>query len=286
LYDELGSVLFEAITMLPEYGLTRADARLLSRHAGEIAGSVPPGTLVAELGSGTGTKTRHVLEAMGRRMPVDYYPIDVSASALRACVAELEPVAQVHAVNASYLEGLRRATRSRRSAQSLLLLFLGSTIGNFEPESAARFLADVRSLLKPGDAMLIGADLVKPVARMIEAYDDGVGVTAAFNKNMLARINRELGADFNVRRFEHQVRWSEEYRRIEMHLQSTCHQKVEIASADLTITFEDGEPIWTESSHKFMPEELRSMAVHAGFVDEACWIDREWPFAECLWRVA
>ena len=198
LYDELGSILFEAITMLSEYGLTRADARLLARHASEIAGSVPAGTLVAELGSGTGTKTRHVLEALGRRLPVDYYPIDVSAGALRACVAELEPVARVHAVNASYLEGLRRATRSRRPAQNLLLLFLGSTIGNFERESAARFLAEVRSLLSPGDAMLIGADLVKPVARMIEAYDDGIGVTSAFNKNMLARINRELGADFNL----------------------------------------------------------------------------------------
>jgi len=134
--------------------------------------------------------------------------------------------------------------------------------------------------------MLIGADLVKPLARMIEAYDDGIGVTSAFNKNMLARINRELGADFNVKCFEHEVRWNEEYRRIEMHLRSTCRQTVEIASVDLTITFEDGETIWTESSHKFMPEELRSMAIHAGFVDEACWIDRDWPFAECLWRVA
>lgn len=284
LYDELGSALFEAITRVPEYGLTRADARLLARYAGEVASRVAPGTLVAELGSGTGTKTRHVLEALGRSSPVDYYPIDLSASALRACAAELETVARVEPVNASYLEGLSVATQSRRPSQEVLLLFLGSTIGNFERDAAAKFLSDVRTLLRPGDAMLLGADLVKPVRRMIAAYDDSIGVTAAFNKNMLARINRELSADFDVRRFVHEVRWSSEHRRIEMHLRSMGEQTIRIASADLTISFEDGETIWTESSHKFDATELRSMASDAGFVQEACWMDREWPFAECFWR--
>lgn len=285
LYDELGSALFEAITLVPEYGLTRADARLLKRHAIEITDSIAPDCLVAELGSGTGTKTRHILAALGRRQVPEYYPIDVSTAALRACTAELESVARVTAVNASYLEGLKRATRSRRPAQNLLLLFLGSTIGNFDRPAAAAFLCDVRSLLLEGDAMLIGADLVKPPPRMLAAYDDATGVTAAFNKNLLARMNRELCANFDLHRFEHEVRWSDEDRRIEMHLRSTSDQVVDIPGADLTITLEDGETIWTESSHKFELDELQRMSAQAGFTPEECWVDREWPFAECLWRV-
>ena len=155
LYDELGSALFEAITLVPEYGLTRADARLLQRHAAEIADNVPAGCVVAELGSGTGTKTRHVLSALGRRQSVEYFPIDVSNAALRSCVSELEPVAHVVPVNASYLDGLKRANRSRDRGQNLLLLFLGSTIGNFDRPAAAAFLSDVRTLLQEGDAMLM-----------------------------------------------------------------------------------------------------------------------------------
>ncbi|HYI95972.1 MAG TPA: L-histidine N(alpha)-methyltransferase, partial [Bryobacteraceae bacterium] len=150
LYDELGSTLFEAITMLPEYGLTRADARLLRRYAPEIANASPHGVLVAELGSGTGTKTHHVLSALARRQPaVDYYPIDVSAAALRACAADLESVARVHPIHASYLDGLKRAGRGRKKDQNILLLFLGSTIGNFDREAGVRFLVDVRSVLIP-----------------------------------------------------------------------------------------------------------------------------------------
>jgi L-histidine Nalpha-methyltransferase len=290
LYDELGSTLFEAITMLPEYGLTRADARLLATYAGEIAAATPHGALVAELGSGTGTKTRHVLSALARRRavdyyPIDYYPIDVSPAALRACTAELDSVARVHPINAPYLDGLRRATRERKRDQNILLLFLGSTIGNFDREAGARFLADVRSILMPGDSMLIGADLIKPVDRMLIAYDDPIGVTAAFNKNLLARMNRELGADFDLREFEHEVRWDEQQRRIEMHLRSNRCQTVEIAAADLRIQLVAGETIWTESSHKFLPAELRSLASSAGFVEQSCWSDEEWPFAECLWLV-
>jgi L-histidine Nalpha-methyltransferase len=286
LYDALGSALFEAITLLPEYGLTRADARLLQAHAAEIASSVPPGTFVAELGSGTGTKTRHILEALGGGKSVDYYPIDVSAAALRACAAELEPVARIHPRNASYIEGLKLATRAREPQQNLLLLFLGSTIGNFSRDASARFLAEIRSLLSPGDTLLIGADLVKPIPVMVAAYDDPAGVTAAFNKNILGRINRELGANFDLRKFEHEARWNERYRRIEMHLRSTADQTVELPGADLTVALEDGETIWTESSHKFKPAELESMASSAGFRQEACWVDRGWPFAECMWRAS
>jgi L-histidine N-alpha-methyltransferase len=286
LYDEVGSALFEAITLVPEYGLTRADARLLKRHAAELADNLTPGSLVAELGSGTGAKTRHILAALGRPQVVEYYPIDVSAAALRACAMELDSVARVTPVNATYLEGLRRANRARRPGQNLLLLFLGSTIGNFARPAASAFLADVRSLLVEGDALLLGADLVKAVPRMLCAYDDAAGVTAAFNKNLLARMNRELCANFDLRHFEHEVRWNDEERRIEMHLRSISDQIVEIPGADLTITLEDGETIWTESSHKFDLCELQGIAAQAGFEEQACWVDREWPFAECLWRVS
>ena len=285
LYDELGSALFEAITHLAEYGLTRADARLLKRHASEIAARVPADVLVVELGSGTGTKTRHVLEALGNGRPVDYYPIDVSAGALRACAAELGSVAHVSPINAPYIEGLNRASQCRRPGQSILVLFLGSTVGNFDRESAARFLVEVRSLLVKDDALLIGADLVKSVPRMLAAYDDPLGVTAAFNKNLLARMNRELSADFDVRRFVHEVRWKQPERRIEMHLRSIGPQRIHISAADLTVSMEEGETIWTESSHKFERAELTSMANSAGFLEEACWVDCEWPFAESLWRV-
>jgi L-histidine N-alpha-methyltransferase len=285
LYDEVGSALFEVITLLPEYGLTRADARLLKSHAVEIAGSITHGSLVAELGSGTGAKTRHILAALGRTQVVEYYPIDVSAAALRACEMELDSVARVTPLNATYLEGLRHANRARRPGQNLLLLFLGSTIGNFTRPAASAFLADVKSLLEEGDALLLGADLVKPVPRMICAYDDPAGVTAAFNKNLLARMNRELCANFDLRHFEHEVRWNDDERRIEMHLRSISDQTVEIPGADLTITLEDGETIWTESSHKFDRCELQYIAAQAGFSERACWVDREWPFAECLWRV-
>jgi len=285
LYDELGSVLFEAITHLPEYGLTRADARLLKRHSSEIASRVSPNALVAELGSGTGTKTRHVLEALGRRQIVEYYPIDVSAGALRACTGELDAVASVNAIHAPYLDGLRRVTTLRPSGQSMLVLFLGSTIGNFDRAAALRFIQDVRALLLPGDAMLIGADLVKAIPRMLLAYDDPLGVTAAFNKNVLVRINRELSANFDPRKFVHEVRWNQLDRRIEMHLRSTCQQRIDIPGADLTLSVKEGETIWTESSHKFEHQELTAMADSAGFIEEVCWIDAEWPFAESLWRV-
>ena len=285
LYDALGSTLFEAITMLPEYGLTRADARLLRRYAPEIANASPHGVLVAELGSGTGTKTHHVLSAIARRQPVDYYPIDVSAAALRACAADLESVARVHPIHAPYLDGLKRAARARKGDQQILLLFLGSTIGNFDREAGVRFLADVRSILFSGDSILIGADLVKDVDQMLAAYDDPMGVTAAFNKNLLARMNRELRATFDLRQFEHEVRWSAEDRRIEMHLRSKRDQSIPIPEAGLRVEFSRGETIWTESSHKFRLDELRSIASIAGFSEKSCWIDEEWPFVECLWTV-
>jgi L-histidine Nalpha-methyltransferase len=284
LYDELGSSLFEAITHLPEYGLTRADERLLRRHARDIASLLPSPVAVIELGSGVGQKTRHLLEAVGS--PLRYYPIDVSADALARCERDLSDIADVHPLVQSYLDGMARATAQRQAGESFLVMFLGSTIGNFERKCAVEFLRDLRRSLLPGDRLLIGADLVKDRDRMLVAYDDPTGVTGAFNLNLLGRINRELGGDFQLRHFEHQARWNEEQRRIEMHLRSRRKQSVFIAEADLTVTFGADETIWTESSHKFQLFELDAMAEQTGFKVEDQWIDGDWPFAENLWTVS
>jgi len=278
-YDEIGSALFEAIASLPEYGLTRADARVIDAHAGEIAGAVPAGPLVAELGSGSGTKTRRLLEALGR---VRYCPIDVSPAALAACARELTPVADVHPIEASYLDGLRQAASHRCPGQTMLVLFLGSTIGNFEPEDATAFLYGIQRELAPGDALLLGTDLVKPVAKLLDAYDDPTGVTAAFNLNLLGRINRELDADFDLRRFEHLVRYNGAVQRIEMHLRSLANQCVHIPKADLTVRIQAGETIHTESCHKFRLEQIADLARAGGFQINGQWIDRAWGFAETL----
>jgi L-histidine N-alpha-methyltransferase len=288
LYDELGSSLFEAITHLPEYGLTRADERLLRRHGSDIARLLPARVAVIELGSGVGQKTRHLLQAIGsdlRQDPLRYYPIDVSADALARCERDLSDIAEVHPLVQSYLHGMARATIERQPGESFLVMFLGSTIGNFERKCAMEFLRDLRRSLLPGDLMLVGADLVKEPGRMLVAYDDPTGVTGAFNLNLLGRINRELGGDFQLRDFEHQARWNEEQRRIEMHLRSRLNQTAFIAEADLTVSFHAGETIWTESSHKFQLPELDQMAEQAGFSVEGQWIDRDWPFAENLWAV-
>jgi dimethylhistidine N-methyltransferase len=283
LYDELGSSLFESITHLPEYGLTRADERLLRRHSRDIARLLPSPLAVIELGSGVGQKTRHLLEAIGN--PLRYYPIDVSADALARCERDLSDLADVHPLVQSYLDGMTRATAERQNGESFLVMFLGSTIGNFERKCALEFLRDLRRTMLPGDLLLIGADLVKDRDRMLIAYDDPTGVTGAFNLNLLGRINRELGGDFQLRHFEHQARWNEAQRRIEMHLRSRLHQTAFIADADLTVTFRADETIWTESSHKFQLLELDEMAEQTGFQVEDQWIDGEWPFAENLWAV-
>ncbi|MGA2214631.1 MAG: L-histidine N(alpha)-methyltransferase, partial [Bryobacteraceae bacterium] len=215
LYDQLGSSLFEAITNLPEYGLTRADERLLGGHAEEIAALLPARIAVIELGSGVGRKTRPILQALGpppRHTALRYYPIDVSADALARCERDLADLAEVHPFEQSYLDGMARATAEREPGESFLVMFLGSTIGNFERKCGLEFLRDLRRSLLPGDALLIGADLVKEPERMLDAYDDPTGVTGAFNLNLLGRINRELGGDFQIRQFEHQARWNDEHR--------------------------------------------------------------------------
>ena len=283
LYDDVGSALFEAITFLPEYGLTRADARLVGQHAAEIAARVPGRVSVAELGSGTGTKTRAILERLGARQAA-YYPIDVSRAALERCARELASLGLTVPLELNYLEGLRQVAERRPASETLLVLFLGSTIGNFEPEEAADFLASVRECLEPGDALLLGTDLVKPVEQMLAAYDDPAGVTAAFNLNLLGRINRELDGDFDLRQFEHVARYEVDAQRIEMHLRSRSQQVVNIRRAELLVDFLAGETIWTEVSHKFRPEQIARLARAAGFRLERQWIDCEWGFAESLMR--
>jgi L-histidine Nalpha-methyltransferase len=284
LYDDLGTALFEAITLLPEYGLTRAEERILRRHAGDILEHLPPPIAVIELGSGSGRKTRWLLEALADREPVAYCPIDISAAALIKCHQELGNVAAISMVGLekSYQEGLQEAAACRQPNQTLLVLFLGSTIGNFAPPAAERFLRDIRQQLRPGDALLLGTDVKKSVHDMLLAYDDPAGVTAAFNLNLLARINRELGGDFILRHFEHHVQYHEMSSRIDMHLRSTRRQTVSIRAADFTCTFREGETIWTEACHKFRVEEIPGIAQRTGFLCEAQWIDTEWAFAENL----
>lgn len=281
-YDDLGSALFEAITYLPEYGLTRADARVIQAHAGDLVQRLGPDVVVAELGSGTGTKTRAILEALRKRQRVSYYPIDVSSAALAKCAQELRPLATVHPVEGSYLEGLAHAASRRAPGQTLLVLFLGSTIGNFEPDAAAEFLCGVRQALSRGDGLLLGTDLVKPVAQLIAAYDDPTGINAAFNLNLLSRINRELDADFQLRQFAHEIRYDAEQQRIEMHLRSLVKQRVHIPKADMVVDFAAKETIWTESCHKFRPDQIGTMARTGGFRLDQQWIDSEWGFAESL----
>jgi L-histidine N-alpha-methyltransferase len=284
LYDEVGSSLFETICVLPEYGLTRADARLLQNHAREIVNRLPSPLQVAELGSGTGKKTRWILEALSQRQKTYYYPIEISPSALAACEKELGQIDLVSVVGYEqpYLEGLRAVADRRAASDHLLVLFLGSTIGNFDRGAGRSFLRDMRKILLPGDALLLGTDLEKDIEVQILAYDDPAGVTAAFNKNILARINRELGADFDLAAFRHEARWNTVERRIEMHLLSLRRQTVEIPAAGLRLMLNDGESIWTESSHKYKAEEVLEMAADTGFRCEGQWIDREWPFAQNL----
>jgi len=284
LYDEVGSALFETICVLPEYGLTRADARLLQRNAREIVKRLPSPVHVAELGSGSGKKTRWILEALSARQRTYYFPIEISPTALAACEKELGQIDLVSVVGYEqpYLEGLRTVAQKRVAGEHLLVLFLGSTIGNFDRGAGEDFLRSVRRTLRKGDALLLSTDLEKNIEEELLAYDDAAGVTAAFNKNLLARINRELGADFDLGQFSHEARWNSEERRIEMHLRALTRQRVEVPAAGLCMTLDEEETIWTESSHKYRLGEAAEMGERTGFRCAGEWVDEEWPFAQNL----
>jgi dimethylhistidine N-methyltransferase len=285
LYDAIGSALFEVICLLPEYGLTRAEERILQAHAADIVSQLRTPVIVTELGSGAGRKTRYLLEALSRRQATFYYPVEISATALAVCEQQLSDIESISIVGfeREYLDGLLEVAARRRDHERLLVLFLGSTIGNFDREAASLFLRRVRQVLLPGDYLLLGADLEKSPALLLAAYDDSLGVTGAFNLNLLARINRELDADFDLGRFAHLALFNERERRIEMHLRSRSEQRISIPALSRTFSLGKDETIWTESCHKYSPPELARMAMRAGFRCAAQWLDHEWPFAENLW---
>ncbi len=284
LYDEIGSALFEVISVLPEYGLTRADERLLRRHAHDIVERLSLPVLVTELGSGSGKKTRWILEALSRRQATAYYPIEISHSALARCRQELGQISALSIVGVErpYLDGLLDVAARRRLGEHVLVLFLGSTIGNFDRLPGEQFLREVRGVLIPGDGLMLGTDLEKPVPQLASAYDDPLGVTAAFNLNLLARINRELEANFVLTQFRHEARYKAAQRRVEMHLRSLVEQTVVIPKANFEVKFWADETIWTESCHKYATAEVVSMAERCGFKCVGQWVDAEWPFAESL----
>jgi L-histidine N-alpha-methyltransferase len=279
-YDEAGSRLFEAITELPEYYVTRTERTILAQHADEIIAAAAGGRDLSmiELGAGTATKTGLLLEAAIRLQGgVTYYPIDVSETALEEARARLEvelPEVTVEPVVADYTEGMRQnKVASGFGAGRRLVLYIGSSIGNFSPGDALDVLRGVRSQLLPGDCLLLGTDMVKDTPLLLAAYDDAAGVTAEFNKNVLVRMNREVDANFNPQLFRHRARWNEEHSRIEMHLESLLAQRVPIGALDLEVRFALGETIHTENSYKFTHQRVLALLTGAGFKLRRQWSD-------------
>jgi dimethylhistidine N-methyltransferase len=273
LYDDLGSALFEAICQLPWYAITRIEQSLLARHAAAVFGRLRGLKTIVELGSGSGEKLATLVGAADVR-PLDVHLVDVSANAIETAVRVLSAIPELTIVphRATYEEGLAHALEARTAGRALAI-FLGSNIGNFDPPNAAAFLLDIRRGLRSGDALLLGGDLVKPEPQLLLAYDDPLGVTAAFNRNLLVRANRELGADFDLDGFAHRALWNREESRVEMHLVSLRAQHVRIPASDLDIDFTPDETIWTESSYKYDPKQLRRLLEQAGFTPVEQWAD-------------
>ncbi len=285
-YDAAGSDLFEQITELPEYYLTRTERSILLERSGEMVAAAGSNLSLIELGAGTATKTRLLIDAALRRQKtISFFPIDVARSALDAAVANLNgdfPGLRVHPVVADYCHGLGQLAKLPGRK---LLLYLGSSIGNFEPMQAGRMLHTMRASLHPGDALLLGTDMVKPVEVLIPAYSDAQGVTAEFNRNILRHINRELDSDFNPDTFRHVALWNAACSRMEMHLESTRPQVVNIRALQLRINFVKGERIHTENSYKFTLPVVDSILNLAGLVREQTWTDPKRWFALHLARV-
>ncbi len=296
-YDELGSELFDAICLVPEYYLTRAENEILARHAHEIiavaaatgdAITVGAPLALLELGSGSATKTRRLIEAILKRQPgLLYLPVDISASALEASAHTLlqsYPALSIEAYASDYDTALARLAgeRESRGELRLLALFLGSNIGNFDREGAEQFLRALRGVLRDFDALLLGADLKKDRATLEAAYDDALGVTAAFNLNQLVRLNREFAADFKLRAFRHVALYNEDEGRIEIYIESKFAQVVQLPGLDMEITFAEGERIHTENSNKYDPDELDALAAHTGFSCARRWTDESGRFSSNL----
>jgi L-histidine N-alpha-methyltransferase len=284
-YDALGSALFDAICRLPWYRVTRAETALLARHGRAMLEGLPRPLNITELGCGNGEKLAVLLEKGGERFR-RVHLIDISAAALMSARARLAtlPAMPVTAFQGTYEQGLARLA-THRSHGAWLVLFLGSNIGNFDPPAARDMLRRIRGSLVAGDALLLGTDLVKSPRVLQLAYDDPLQVTAAFNRNLLRRINDELGGTFDLDGFAHRALWNPQESRIEMHLVSTREQLVRISEADLEIEFQRNEWIWTESSYKYEPERVIAEGRLAGFQHGDQWIDEDARFALTLFRV-
>jgi L-histidine N-alpha-methyltransferase len=287
-YDALGSRLFEAICELPEYYLTRTEAEIFAAHAGEIASALDGRLRLVELGSGDAQKTRLLIEAvLARQDELDYLPIDISRSAIELSGDRLllaYPELRVTAYVAEYQAALRslRCEPLPPGVTRTLVLFLGSTIGNLDPAERTELLRDVRALLRPGDGLLLGTDLKKEEEVLLAAYDDALGVTSAFNLNLLVRINRELGGQIDLATFRHRARYDRQKGRIEMHLESRRDQIVSLRGLGLDIGFAAGETIHTESSYKFDREQIADLAARTGFELRRTWTDGDRRFGSHL----
>src|SRR5688500_4967408 len=296
-YDELGSQLFEAICLLPEYYLTRAENEILERYSDEIvaavdghttrgpqAGSPQQEVALIEMGSGSASKTRLIIEALLRKQAeLLFIPVDISASALDSSsriLLQSYPQLRIEAYAADYFAGLAELSKTERART--LALFLGSNISNFDPEEALRFLRALRQVLHEGDALLLGADLKKDKSILEAAYNDALGVTAAFNLNVLARINRELGGDFDLRAFQHRAFYNEEIGRVEIYIESLRTQTVRISQLDMEVQFREGEQIHTENSYKYDLSDIAKLAAETGFTRAHTWLDQKQQFSSNL----
>ena len=283
-YDGLGSALFDAICHLPEYYVTRAETEILTAHAAEMAAAFGAPARVVELGSGTARKTRILLDALtAQQQELEYVPVDVDAGMLARSGDELlneYPSLRVTAVCSDFAKPSVPLSALAPAAGRTIVLFLGSTIGNLEPAPARTMLRDLRQSLNPGDALFLGADLRKPAAILEPAYDDALGVTAAFNRNVLLRINRDLGGTFDLATFTHRAVYDATAGRVEMHLVSTRAQRVRIAALDLEIDFAAGESIHSESSYKYDRPSLDALAHDCGFTVTRWWSDAQQRFAD------
>jgi len=285
-YDAEGSALFERICELPEYYLTRTEDAILRDHAPEMVAGLDGDPTLIELGSGSASKTRRLIAAaLEHYGTLHYVPIDVSPTILEESartLVRLFPGLRVTGHVASYRTVL--ASLTARIPGPKLLVFLGSSLGNYEADDAAGLLDQVARALGPDDRLLLGTDLAKDRALLEAAYDDAQGVTARFNRNILVRINRELGADFDLDEFAHEARYRPDLGRVEMHLVSRKCQLVTIPGAGLEVAFAERESIHTENSHKYTVDGLRSLADHSGFVEDAAWTDRRGFFRVQRWQ--
>lgn len=286
-YDAEGSRLFEEITELDEYYLTRTERAIFQAHADEMvkaAADGPQRLAIIELGAGMATKTGILLAAAVRRQgEVTYEAVDVSSTALEEAKRNLEaniPGVTVHARVADYTEGLGALAAAPGTRR--MVMYIGSSIGNFDPKGALDVLRSVRKELAVGDRLLLGVDMVKDLPTLLAAYDDAKGVTSEFNRNVLLRINRELEANFHPRCFRHKVRWNGELSRIEMHLESLIRQTVEIPALGIEVNLKRGETIHTENSYKFTPKQLEQMLARSGFRLQERWMDEKKWFSEVL----